>query len=172
MAYRPYFKHGIEQIQALVASSHCDLKALKVIRYELGFRDRPKARALKAEVDDLVHRLSTGTDVPPARPAPPSHQPPRVTVPEQHSEQPPQVTPDRVAVECANCKTPNFVSTLDGVVQHLSCSSCKSPYEAQFKYGVMRMTFQAKSTTDSSGSTMKWFLIGLVVLVVIVLMAK
>lgn len=54
MAYRPYFKHGIEQIQALVASSHGDLKALKVIQYELSFRDRPKARALKFEVDELI----------------------------------------------------------------------------------------------------------------------
>lgn len=160
MAYRPYFKHGIEQIQALVASSHGDLKALKVIQYELGFRDRPKARVLKAEVDDLVRRLSTGTAVPP------THQPPRVTVPELPA------APDRVVVECANCKTPNFVSTLEGVVQHLSCSACKSAYEAQFKYGVMRTTFQAKPTTESGSAGMKWILIGLVVLVIIVLMAK
>lgn len=172
MAYRPYFKHGIEQIQALVTSSRGDLTALKVIQYELGFRDRPKARALRAEVDDLVRRLSTGAAVPPAHPVPPSHQPPRVTVPEPPAAPPPPAAPDRVAVECSNCKTPNFVSTLDGVVQHLSCSSCKSPYEAQFKYGVMRTTFQAKPTTESSGSAMKWVLIGLFVLVVIVLMAK
>ncbi len=166
MAYRPYSKHGIEQIQALVASSHGDLKALKVIQYELGFRDRPKARALKAEVDDLVGRLSTGTAVPP------THQLPRVTVPETPAAPPPQVAPDRVVVECANCKTPNFVSTLEGVVQHLSCSACKSAYEAQFKYGVMRTTFQAKPTTESGSASMKWILIGLVVLVIIVLMAK
>jgi hypothetical protein len=172
MAYRPYFKHGIEQIQTLVASSRGDLKALKVIQYELGFRDRPKARALKAEVDDIVRRLSTGTAVLPARPVPPANQPPRVTAPEPPAVPPPQAAPDRVAVECSNCKTPNFVSTLDGVVQHLSCSSCKSPYEAQFKYGVMRTIFQAKPSTQSSGSAMKWVLIGLVVLVVIVLMAK
>ena len=172
MAYRPYFKHGIEQIQALVASSHGDLKALKVIQYELGFRDRPKARALKAEVDDLVRRLSTGSAVPPTRPVPPIHQPPRVTVPELPAAPPPQTTPDRVAVECANCKTPNFVSTLEGVVQHLSCSACKSAYEAQFKYGVMRTTFKAKPATESGSAGMKWILIGLVVLVIIVLMAK
>ena len=171
MAYRPYFKYGIEQIQALVASSHGDLKTLKVIQYELGFRDRPKARALKAEVDDLVRRLSTGTAVPPALPVPPAHQPPRVTVPEPPAAPPPQAAPDRVVVECANCKTPNFVSTLEGVVQHLSCSACKSAYEAQFKYGVMRTTFQAKPTTESGSAGMKWILIGLVVLVIIVLMA-
>lgn len=172
MAHRPYFKHGIEQIQALVASSRGDLKTLKVIQYELGFRDRPKARALKAEVDDLVRRLSTGTAVPPARPVPPAHQPPRVTVPEPPAAPPSQAAPDRVVVECANCKTPNFVSTLEGVVQHLSCSACKSAYEAQFKYGVMRTTFQAKPTTESGNAGMKWILIGLVVLVIIVLMTK
>ena len=166
MAYRPYFKHGIEQIQALVASSHEDLKTLKVIQYELSFRGRPKARALKAEVDDLVRQLSTGTAVPPA------HQPPRVTAPEPPAALPPQAAPDRVVVECANCKTPNFVSTLEGVVQHLSCSACKSAYEAQFKYGVLRTTFQAKPTTESGTAGMKWILTGLVVLVIIVLMAK
>jgi len=172
MAYRPYFKHGIEQIQALVTSSNCDLKVLKLIQYELGFRDRPKARALKAEVDDLVLRLSTGTAVPPARPLPPADQPPRVTVPEPPAASPSQVAPDRVVVECGNCKTPNFVSTLEGVVQHLSCSACKSAYEAQFKYGVMRTTFQARPTTESGTPVMKWILIGLVLLVIIVLMAK
>lgn len=172
MAYRPYFRHGIEQLQELVATSRSDLKALKVIQNELAFRDRPKARVLKAEVDDLVRQLSAGAAVPPSRPIPSPPQPPRGTVPRPPAVQPPPVAPDRVAVECANCKTPNFVSTLEAVVQHLSCSACKSPYEAQFKYGVMRTTFQAKPITESSGSSMKWVLIGLIVLVVIVLMAK
>jgi hypothetical protein len=171
MAYRPYFKHGIEQIRELLAKSRSDLKTLKVIQYELGHRDRPKARVLKAEVDDLVRQLSARAEVPPLQPVPLS-QPPKITVPELPAVHPPQPVPDRVAVECANCKTPNFVSTLEGVVQHLSCSACKSPYEAQFKYGVMRTTFQAKPTTESGSSAMKWILIGLAVLVVIVLMAK
>lgn len=172
MAYRPYFKHGIEQIQALVASSCGDLKELKVIQYELGFRDRPKARALKAEVDDLVCRLSTGMAVSPARAVLTAHQPPRVTVPEPPATPPPQAEPDRVVVECANCKTPNFVSTLEGVVQHLACSACRLAYEAQFKYGVMRTTFQAKPTIESGSASIKWILLALVVLVIIVLMAK
>lgn len=172
MAHRPYFKHGIEQIQALVASSSNDLKTLKVIQYELSFRDRPKARALKAEIDDLVRQLSTETGKPPARLVPPAHQPPRVTEPELPPAQSPQMPPDRVAIECANCKTPNFVSTLEGVVQHLSCSACKSAYEAQFKYGVMRTTFQTKPVIEHNSSGMKWIFIGLVALVIIVLMAK
>ena len=168
MAYRPYFKHGIEQIQELVATSRSDLKVLKVIQYELGHRDRPKARALKAEVDELVRKLSVGAVAPPAPPV----TPPRERGPEEPAIQTPPDAPDRVIVECANCKTPNFVSTLEGVVQHLSCSACKSAYEAQFKYGVMRTTFQAKPTTESGSAGMKWILIGLVMLVIIVLMAK
>ena len=172
MAYRPYFKHGIEQIQALVATSRGDPKALKLIQYELGFRDRPKARALKIEVDDLIHRLSTRTAVYTASPVSPSYPQRRITVPEPPAASPPQRAPDRVAVECANCKTLNFVSTLDGVVQHLSCSACRSPYEAQFKYGVMRTSFQTKPVTESGGSAMKWVFFGLVVLVAIVLIAK
>lgn len=168
MANRPYFKHGIEQIQALVATSRSDLKALEVIQYELVHRNRPKARALKVEVDELVRKLSTGSVVPPAPPV----TPPREQAPEAPDIQTPPTAPDRVIVECANCKTPNFVSTLEGVVQHLSCSACKSSYEAQFKYGVMRTTFQAKPTTEPGVASMKWILISLIVLVVIVLMAK
>ncbi len=171
MAYRPYFKHGIEQIQELVAASRSDLRTLKVIQYELGHRDRPKARALKAEVDDLVRRLCGQAETSPSKLVS-VPQPPRIAVPEAPPAQPLQAVPDRVAVECANCKTPNFVSTLDGVMQHLSCSACKSPYEAQFKYGVMRTTFQVKPNTESGISAMTWVLIGMVVLVLVVLMAK
>ena len=168
MAYRPYFKYGIEQLQEVVAASRADLKVMKVIQYELSFRDKPKARALKAEVDELVRRLSAGAAPPPSHP---TSQPPRIASSEQSFAQPSPATPDRLAVECANCKTPNFVSTLEGVMQHLSCSACKSPYEAQFKYGVMRTTFQ-NTPTESSNSTMKWILIVLAALVVIVLLAK
>lgn len=170
MAYRPYFKHGIEQIQDLVASSSGDLKALKVIQYELGFRDRPKARALKAEVDDLVRRLSADASVHPSGPI--QTQPRKINAPYPPAVQLPLSAPERVVVDCANCKTPNFVSTLDGVVQHLSCPACKSPYEAQFKYGVMRTTFQAKPSAESTGSTVKWVIIGLAVLFVVALLAK
>lgn len=176
MAYRPYFKHGIEQIQTLVASSRSDLKALKVIQHELKFRDRPQARRLKAEVDYLVRWLSTEISVPPARLVSPSNHQPIFTMPEPPVALPPQTGPDRVSVECAKCKTINFISTLDGVVQHLSCSSCKSPYEAQFKYRVMRTTFQTNSNTNAntepSGNAIKLVLITLVVLAVVMLLAK
>ncbi len=99
MTYRPYFKHGIEQLQALVTTSRGDLKALKAIQYELGFRDRPKARALKSEVDDLLRRLASGGYVPPAQQAPTASPPPPAKL-----REPPQIAPNRVAVECATAK--------------------------------------------------------------------
>lgn len=168
MAYRPYFKHGIEQIQALVASSRGDLEVLKVIQYELGFRDRPKARALKVEVDDLIRQLSAGAVALPIKP----HQPKRESKPDSSKSQPPAAALDRLVVECPECKTPNFVSTLEGVVQHLSCSACKLPYEAQFKYGVMRTTFRITNTAASGASAMRWGFIALAVLILVIITTK
>lgn len=154
MASRPYFKYGIEQLQELAQSSREDLKVLKAIQYELGFRRVPKARALKRNVDEQVNRLS------PIGPAP---NPPRPPVPH---------VPNRVIVECANCKTPNFVSTLEDVVQHLSCSACKAPYEAQFKYGVMRTKFQTTPVLKSGTSAYKWIVAGIFLLIVLILLLK
>lgn len=168
MANRPYLKYRIEEIQALVATSGSDLKALREIQSELVYRDRPKARALKAEVDELVRKLSVGSAIPNAPPVTPA----RERADEAHHIQNQPTVPDRVIVECANCKAPNFVSTLEGVVQHLSCSVCKSTYEAQFKYDVMRAIFLAKPTTESGNTGTKWILIGLVMLVILVLIAK
>ena len=172
MAYRPYFKHGIEQIQALVSTSQRDLKTLKVIQFELSFRKKPKALALKAEVDDLVRQLSVEAAVSLVRHTHLPSQPSTATELEPQILQHPPVVSDRVVIECANCKTPNFVSTLEGVTQHLSCSVCQMPYEAQFKYGVMRSTFQTKPNVKSGSSTMMWVIVGMVVLLVIVLMTK
>lgn len=169
MAYRPYFKFGIEQLQALFASSQGDLKTLKAIQHELGFRDRPKSRALKSEVDTLVRRLSAGEPVAPSSPKP-RPQPTAKQFPESFTE--PQGTPGRVVVECANCKTPNFVSTLEGVLQHLSCSACKSPYEAQFKYGVMRTTFQTIPVAEPSGFSIKWIVVGLAFVIILAILTK
>lgn len=174
MVSRPYFKHRIEQIEALVRSSDSDLKTLRAIQHELTFRSRPKARTIKAKVDELILQLSGEGSVllPQARlaiaseardasntcPAPP-------TIPNN-------TTPDRVAVECAKCKTMNFVSTLDGVVQHLSCSNCKVPYEARFLYGVMRTTFQVDHAPKSGSASIKWVVAALACLVVLALILK
>ncbi len=169
MAYRPYFKFGIEQLQDLFASSQGDLKTLKSIQHELSFRNRPKSRALKSEVDTLVRQLSVGEPVA-SYSLRSQSQPMTTRFPESFTE--PQRTPDRVVIECANCKTPNFVSTLEGVVQHLSCSACKSPYEAQFKYGVMRTTFQTIPVADPNGFSMKWIVVGLAFVIILAILIK
>jgi len=169
MGYRPYFKYGIEQIQALVAASRGDLKTLKVIQYELGFRSKPKARALKADVDALVLRLSDG--MPASSSISNSDRLPMATAQESAANQSTASAPDRVVVHCAHCNTPNFVSPLDGVVQHLSCSACKAPFEAQYKYGVMRTTFHAKPTSKPAVSPFIWVILGLVALFVIAFLA-
>lgn len=105
MVHRPYSKHRTEQLQALVASSHGDLKLLKVIQYELSFRDRRKAQMLKSEVDKLVHHLSPRNYIPRARP----EQIPRP--PPTKSPDPPQTAHNSVTVECPEYKTPNFVES-------------------------------------------------------------
>lgn len=44
-------------------------------------------------------------------------------------------------------------------MQHLSCSSCKRPYEAQFKNGVLRTTFSItpQASTDR-GLSAAWII--------------
>jgi hypothetical protein len=160
MSYRPYFHHSIEQLQYLFASSQDDIKTLKVLQNELGHRHRPQAKALKREVDDLVWRLadanSSGTMsiIPPPKPDAPQ-------------------IPDRIIVECAYCKIPNFVSTLEGTLQHLSCSACKKPYEALYKYGVMRTTFPPLDPDiNVKNSIFKWALLTVVFLIVLAIAFK
>lgn len=170
MVSRPYLKHDIEKIEALVRTSGSDLAILKAVQHELTFRSRPKARTLAAKVEDLIFQLSKqeGTLSPPAQVAISSG------AHDVSSVQPSvtsQLPPDRLAVECAKCKTPNFVSTLDGVVQHLSCSNCRAPYEARFLYGVMRTTFQVDHVKSDSAS-LKWLVVAVTLLIVLVLITK
>lgn len=170
---RPYFKFKIEQIEALVLSSGNDLQVLEAVRYELTFRRKVKARAISADVERLIEkRLGSGTqrDFPTATSWPESAPLPVPASPP--SPFPATSTalnasvPERIAVECAYCKTPNFVSTLDAVTQHLSCSSCKRPYEARFSYGVMRTIFQVVHPRDSKGTAVNW-LVGVLICLVV-----
>ena len=173
MAYRPYFQHGIEQLEELFGKSKSELKILRVLQYELGHRDRPKARALKQQVDELVRKLSAGQPVQIAPPHSPPYEPPAQPVREPALVALVAPPPDRVVVECAYCNTPNFVSTLEGAEQHLSCSACRKPYVAVFKYGVMRTTFAPiQNSGDSSSSALKWVIAGIVLLIILALVIK
>lgn len=149
MSNRPYFRSSIEELEALVGNVADDLKTLKAVQYELGHRDRPRARALKQEVSIKIARLaapttgaaspeSAGTDATPASPGYPGKPDGEVV---GHA---PPATPSRLAVDCAHCGTKGFVSALEGVTQHLSCAACRTPFEARFAYGTLRTVFQPK----------------------------
>lgn len=169
MKNRPYFKTGIDQLQALYEDANGDQRLLQALEYELQFRDRPKAKVLKAKVDDKLKRLRSGeTTICPhpvtdPRPEPISVRPGEPVRP---------AVPDRVGIECAHCNTNNFVSTLDGLTQHLSCAHCKASYEAVFKYGVMRTKFEDKKADKSQSSILSWIVLGMFILVITLLMVK
>lgn len=169
MANRPYFNIQIDQLQALYESANGDQRLLQSLAYELRFRDRPKAKALKTQVDSALKSLIAGTEKPYPPPVPGIGDKPPYAPPLEPCS--PQVS-DRVSVECAHCKTTNFVSTLDGITQNLSCASCKEPYEAVFKYGVMRTKFESTKTQKSQPRIGSWLLVGTLVLIVILLMVK
>lgn len=169
MANRPYFNTQTDQLQALYESANGNQRLLKDLADELRFRNRHKAKALKAQVDSALKSLNAGADKPYPPPAPGTgYKPPDAPPLEPHS--PPSF--DRISVECAHCKTTNFVSTLDGVTQNLSCASCRAPYEAVFKYGVMRTKFEDTKTQKSQPPMVGWFLVGTLILIVILLMVK
>lgn len=166
---RPYFNTQIDRLQALYESANGDQRLLKSLAYELRFRDKPKAKALKVQVDNTLQALTAV--------AKKSYLTPSVGTGYKHSyEQPlePRSHPatGRVGVECAHCKNTNFVSLLDDVTQNLSCASCRVPYEAVFKYGVLRTQFEEIKIQKSQPSIASWFFIGALVLIVILLMVK
>ncbi|WP_288841767.1 hypothetical protein [uncultured Deefgea sp.] len=158
MASRPYFRFDIEQLNDLVSKSRDDLKNLTLIQDELKHRNRPKARELKKEVDTLIGALSAE-----------STKPTDNTI---NQYTPLQVTPDRMVIECTQCKTANFVSPLESVVQHLSCSNCKVAYEAVYKHGILRTQFQALPQINQSNSAAKWITIAVIALIALILILK
>lgn len=159
MSKRPYFKSSIEDLESQFSSAKADSAVLHQIQKELTYRNRPRARALKVQVEKQLKQQadhistteigSCGDESPITR----------------HS------VPDRVVVECAHCKTLNFVSTLEGVIQNISCSACKAPFEVQFKYGVLRTTFSS-AKENAPVSSKKWILAILAVLVVLMFLLK
>lgn len=176
MSTRPYFRSSIDDLESIFRSAGSDLSVLRKLQHELVHREKPRARALKVKVGERLKCLtdqSTNTDysnttTPSAIPARPVVAPPTSSIP--HATHP--APPERVVVECARCKTPNFVSTLDDIVQHLSCSACRTPFEAQFKYGVMRTTFLAADEPKSTGLGMKWIFVVLLAALALVLLLK
>lgn len=171
MSYRPYFRSSIEELEKLVASKANDLRTLKVVQYELRHRDRPRAKALKEEVDARIVLLASGSPTEPPQ-APPNRE---ALITETT---PPSVVDDfrvervlggaaaRLAVDCPGCGTKNFVFPAEGVTQHLACSGCKTSFEARFAYGTLRTVFQSKAVRRAHG----WIMPSMMTLAVIMLL--
>lgn len=173
MEKRPYFKLGIDALEALYQQNKGDEVMLKSLAAELEHRDRPKAKALQRQVAQRCAALYSGRAAPSKPPRPPQLP---VTPP------PPLVSPpasdqlgylSRISVECGKCGTSNFVSTLEAVTQHLSCSYCKTSYEAVFKYGVLRTKFDTSPKKSGlSNSAVVWVLLIAIAVIIGFLVAK
>lgn len=174
MISRPYFSYGIEQLQELFSNSKTDLKILKSIQYELSHREKPKARALKNEVDQLIKQQTSTPPLSTKLVSKTLNTAPRSSTTGYNNENK-QVKktiipiPDRVVVECAYCNNTNFVSTIEDTIQHLSCSSCGRPYTVIFKYGVVRTSFPPlKDSSSSNDTSLKWLIvIGIIMLIIV-----
>lgn len=173
MATRPYFKLGTDALEALYQQNKGDEAILKSLAAELEHRDRPKAKALQRQVAQRFAALSSGGSRPIKLPPPvqlPVTPPPLPIYPPA-SEQ--LKYPLRISVECDKCGTINFVSTLEDVTQHLSCSSCKTSYEAVFKYGVLRTKFDTSPEKSGlSSSTVVWVVLIAIAVIIGFFLAK
>lgn len=167
MAKRPYFKLGIDALEVLYQQNKGDDALLKSLAAELVHRDRPKAKALQRQVAQcLAAHTSDGSHIKPLPPIPP-------LVTQPHPPIKPQEHPSRIGVECGKCGTANFVSTLEDVTQYLSCSSCKTSYEAVFKYGVLRTKFDTSpEKSASSNSTVLWVVLIAIAVIIGFFVAK
>lgn len=164
MKKRPYFKLGIDALEALYQQNEGDEELLKSLAAELVHRDRPKAKALQRQVARRLEELSSGGSQP-IKPPPPVQPPVAPPPPPPASVQPEHSS--RISVECGKCGTANFVSTLEGITQHLSCSFCKTSYEAVFKYGVLRTKFdKSPAESTSSSSTAIWVIFIAIVVII------
>lgn len=139
MSARPYFSKGIEELEELFQQNKDNKAVLEVLEHELKHRDRPKAKALEKATKKCLAELTE--NVWPASPAVSTTSPATATT-RSVCDNP--EAPSRVSVECGHCGETNYVSTPEGVNQHLSCLACKTPYEAIFKYGVLRTKFPPK----------------------------
>ncbi|MGV8805098.1 MAG: hypothetical protein ACWA6Y_09065 [Polaromonas sp.] len=173
MAKRPYFKIGIDALEALYQQNNGDEAILKSLAAELVHRNRPKAKALQRQVAQRLAALSSGGSQP-IKPPPPVQLP--VTPPPPPIKPPASEQleyPSRISVECGKCGTTNFVSTLEDVTQYLSCSSCKTSYEAVFKYGVLRTKFDTSPEKyASSNSTVVWMVLIAIAVIIGFFVAK
>lgn len=160
MVARPYFSKGIAELEELFQQNKGNKAVLEVLEHELKHRDRPKAKELEKATKKCLTEL-TGNGLSASQAVSMESQATAAT--HQVADNP--VPPSRVSVECDHCGETNYISTLEGVTQHLSCSACKTPYEALFKYSVLRTKFPPKQAEKPATNY------GLIALVLIVITA-
>lgn len=179
MSKCPYFRYSGEELKALFTESKNDIETLKALRFELSHRKYSKSRLLETEIDKLIISNPNKNRLVEEQSTPSSPYSTEATVihntkPKAVEPEPiilPTITPpERYIVECEKCQTPNFLYVLDDKMQYLSCSNCKTPFEVQFKQGVMRTTFHAKHETPSkiSFSIIGWSLALIVFVITLV----
>ncbi len=176
MSKRPYFRYSGEELKALFTESKNDIETLTALKFELSHRKYSKSRLLETEIEKLIisnpnKNRSCGEHSIPSSPY--NTEARVIRTPKSKGIKPepivlPNTThPERYIVECEHCKTPNFLYALDDKVQYLSCSNCKTSFEAQFKRGVMSTTFHARPQIPSkiSFKTVSWLIVLVVALV-------
>lgn len=113
---RPYFRSSIDDLESIFRSAQSDLSVLRKPQQELAHREKVRKRL------EYLTGQSSNTDY--SHAMPPSAVPVRQVVPPRTSFLPHEsgthsAPPERLVVECALCKTPNFVNTLNGIVPAL-----------------------------------------------------
>lgn len=127
MTDRPYFRHGVEELERLFAAVQNDSVLLGMLRRELGHRTVPRARALTAQVDEALAKYVRPRAVP--------------TVQRSNDQQ--------LRVGCSQCGRVNSVAARNGA-QHLSCAACLRPFVVEFESGIIKVTFPVEPAISGS----------------------
>lgn len=166
MRERPYFRYSGKELEELFESSKEDCAVLENLKVELSHRKRTKSRLLEEKINKTLTEIyskqiestsntqlgystdntilsNQGTETATSTTQPIYAEP---LIPKLNSTP----TPEKYVVECAKCQTPNFIYALDDKTQYLSCSNCRTPFEASLKQGVLRTTFNSEPATSSS----------------------
>lgn len=169
MSKRPYFRYSGEELKTLFTQSKNDIETLTALKFELGHRKYSKSRLLETEIEKLITSNQNKNIYSEKQSIPSSPYNTEATVIQVQKIKaiepepivlPTTTPPERYIAECEQCQTPNFLYALDDKVQYLSCSNCKTPFDVQFKQGVMRTTFHAIPQTPSKTSfkTISWLI--------------
>lgn len=184
MSQRPYFRYSGKELEDLFESSKDNIEVLKALKFELSHRKSKKMRLIEIEVNKILQSTSNiskptsfSPDFSTDKTISPTAQQTQICQPmidplelkHKEAELVSNQSPEKYIVECAKCNTPNFIYALDDKVQYLSCSNCRTSFEAQLKQGVLRTTFKSESLPSSrpasSNNVMIYALVAFVIII-------